>query len=84
MDVIHFAGHLAGEALSELEETCRGLKGPIVLELDQLRSTDREGLTTIAQLARAGAELTEVPPHVREFLKARDWANRGKARRGRS
>jgi hypothetical protein len=69
--IVRFAGHLAGEALPELEATWRSLEGPIVLDLDQLRWVDREGVATIAGLARAGAELVNVPPHVRERLKAK-------------
>jgi hypothetical protein len=78
-EVVRFAGHLAGEALPELEATWRSLRGPIFLDLEQLRWADREGVTMIARLARAGAELVNVPPHVRERLKARQRAGWSKA-----
>jgi hypothetical protein len=69
--VVRFAGHLAGEALAELEATWCSLGGRGVLDLRQLQWADREGVATIAGLARAGAELINVPPHVRERLKAK-------------
>jgi hypothetical protein len=73
--VVHFAGHLAGEALAELEATWRSLEGRSVLDLEQLQWADREGVATIAGLAGAGAELVNVPPHVRERLKAKQRLN---------
>jgi len=77
-EVVRFAGHLAGEALAQLEATWRSLEGPILLDLDQLQWADREGVRMIAQLARAGAELVNVPPHVRERLKAGQRARWGR------
>jgi hypothetical protein len=81
-EVVRFAGHLAGEALPELEATWRSLGGRSVLDLEQLQWADREGVATIAGLAGAGAELVNVPPHVRERLKAKQRVNERKPSRG--
>ena len=67
--VIHVAGKLRTEDISELERETRGVTGPMVLDLSHLTSTDAAGAESLNALAQLGAELRGVSTYLALLLK---------------
>lgn len=62
--VIHVAGRLEGDGVDELGRACRGLSGPIRLELSALLQADEVGLALLRSLRDAGVKLSGASPFI--------------------
>ena len=62
--VVHLAGRLAGQGVSELLEACIADE-PLILELDELVSADAVGLDALLRIEEGGGQLVEVPEYIR-------------------
>jgi len=64
-------GRLTAEEVPELLRVCVGLTGPVVLDLSDLQSADREGVSALRQLRARGAELAGASPYLCLLLNGR-------------
>ncbi len=61
-------GRLTGEETPELRRVCTGIKGWLVLDLTDLQSADREGISVLRELRAKGANLIGASPYVQLLL----------------
>jgi len=71
--VVRVEGRLGAATVPELLATCRAVGSPLCLDLSGLRSADADGAEALRSLAAAGAELTDMSPHIRHLV----FGNRG-------
>ena len=72
-DVVRIEGRLDAATIPDLLATCRAVEHPPRLDLSGLRSADADGAEALRSLAAAGAELTDMSPHIRHLV----FGNRG-------
>jgi len=61
---ISVEGRLSGAEIGELEQAVGCDPSGVCLELEDLRSSDEDGLVALCNLRRDGALLRNVPPHL--------------------
>ena len=66
--VIHVAGKLRTEDVSELEREANAVTGPLVLDVSDLTSADAAGAESLRTLAHRGAELRGVSTYLALLL----------------
>jgi len=69
--VIRIDGQLRFEDVDELARECRGVEGPLVLELADLQSADPAGVKALLGVAANGAKLQGVSPYIELLLKGK-------------
>ena len=67
--ILKVDGHLTGEDTKLLVHACAGLLGSIVLDLGDLRSADRPGVSALRELRARGAILTGLSPYLTLLLR---------------
>jgi hypothetical protein len=67
--VVRLSGALKGEMSSELTRLLEGILPPVQVDLADLVSADRVGLTTLVSLEGRGAELVGASPYLSLQLK---------------
>lgn len=65
---LRLEGWLEGEAVAELEKVVGEGSGPLRLDLSELRSADRAGITALRAIRAAGASLVGASPYIRLLL----------------
>jgi anti-anti-sigma regulatory factor len=55
--VLHVAGRLAGEAITQLTDVCEPIEGQYVLDLSKLMFADEAGAEVIRTLRERGADI---------------------------
>jgi anti-anti-sigma regulatory factor len=68
--VLHIAGRLEAEAISELEALARDAAGDVLLDLTTLDEADEQGLAALRRLEAGGARLRGVQPYLALRLRA--------------
>jgi anti-anti-sigma regulatory factor len=68
--VVKIAGDLQGQGVRELEQTCSGVCGGLVLDLSNLTSADVQGIDMIHRLRDGGARVRNASPWIRMLLKS--------------
>jgi hypothetical protein len=66
--VLKVDGHLTAQDTETLVCACEGLASGLVLDLGDLRSADRRGVTALRQLRSRGALLTGLSPYLTLLL----------------
>ena len=66
--VVSIEGRLDAPSVPDLLATCRAVGSPLRLDLSGLRSADADGAEALRGLAEAGAELTDMSPHIRQLV----------------
>lgn len=61
-------GRLTGEEVPELRRVCEGVKERLVLDLSDLQSADRQGVSALKELWGQGAGLIGASPYVELLL----------------
>jgi hypothetical protein len=56
-DVLHVAGRLAGDAITQLTDACEPMESHYVLDLSKLMFADDAGIASIHVLCERGAEI---------------------------
>lgn len=55
--VLHVAGRLSGDAITQLTDACKPMEGHYVLDLSKLMFVDDEGAEAIRTLREKGADI---------------------------
>jgi len=66
--VVRIEGRLDAVAAPDLLATCQSVGHPLRLDLSGLRSADADGAEMLRRIAEAGAELTDMSPHIRQLV----------------
>jgi hypothetical protein len=66
--VVRLEGWLEGEAVAELERVIEGGAGALRLDLSELRSADKAGLTALRAHRAAGASIVGASPYIKLLL----------------
>ncbi len=66
--VVRLEGWLEGEAVAELERVIEGGSGALRLDLSELRSADKAGLTALRAHRAAGASIVGASPYIKLLL----------------
>jgi anti-anti-sigma regulatory factor len=61
-------GRLTGEEVPELRRACEGAEGRLVLDLTDLQSADRQGVSVLQVLRAKGADLIGASPYLQLLL----------------
>ena len=67
--VLKVDGHLTAQDTETLVRACEELTGGLVLDLGDLRSADRRGVSALRQLRARGAILTGLSPYLTLLLR---------------
>jgi ABC-type transporter Mla MlaB component len=68
---IKLDGRLTVAEVVELRHACEEVKGQLRLDLTDLRSVDRQGVSVLRELQARGAELMGLSPYMRLLLEPR-------------
>ena len=71
--ILRLSGRLQSAQLQELRAYMQGITESVVLDLDQVKLVDREAVCFLAACEASGAQLSQCPPYIRE------WINRERA-----
>lgn len=66
--IVRIQGHLRGDDIPALEETCRNVHGNSQLNLEELRSLDEAGIAAIRGLVAGGAIVVGASTYIRMRL----------------
>ena len=66
--VLHVAGRLVGDAITQLTDVCEPIEGPYVLDLSKLMFADDEGAEVIRTLRESGAEIRGPSPFIKLLI----------------
>lgn len=66
--IVRLEGWLEGEAVAELERVIGGGSGSLRLDLSELRSADKAGLTVLRAHRAAGASIVGASPYIKLLL----------------
>jgi hypothetical protein len=66
--VVRLEGWLEGEAVAVLERVIEGGSGALRLDLSELRSADKAGLTVLRAHREAGASIVGASPYIKLLL----------------
>ena len=65
---VKIEGRLTGEEAAELRRVCAGIDGWPVLDLTDLQSADREGVSVLRELRAKGVRLIGASPYIQILL----------------
>jgi hypothetical protein len=65
---ILISGELKGQGVAELERVCREAKGPLALDVGNLRSASDAAIQLLVSLVDRGARLTGANPYLKLLL----------------
>lgn len=68
--VVRLEGWLEGEAVAELERVIEGGAGALRLDLSELRSADKAGITALRAHRASGASIVGASPYIKLLLGA--------------
>ena len=66
--VVHVDGRLDKQGTEALEQLCKRLRGPISLDLSELRSVDDSGIRTLWAMEQNSVILKHVSPYLELLL----------------
>ena len=66
--VVHVAGRLAGDAVTQLRAASDAIEGDFVLDLSKLLLTDDAGIALLHEIAERGTPVRGASPFVRLLL----------------
>jgi anti-anti-sigma regulatory factor len=66
--VVVVAGRLQGGAVDELSRACREIRGPVTLDLTELRAADEAGIGLLRALQTTGAEIRGLSPYLQLLM----------------
>jgi hypothetical protein len=64
LTLVRVDGKLVGPGATQLEQTCRAVRRPLVLDLTHLATADDSGVVALRRLAGEGAHLVGVSPYM--------------------
>jgi anti-anti-sigma regulatory factor len=66
--VLHVAGRLVGDVISQLTDVCEPIEGRYVLDLSKLMFVDDEGAEVIRTLRESGADIRGPSPFIKLLI----------------
>ena len=66
--VLHVAGRLAGDAITQLTGVCEPMEGPYILDLSKLMFVDEAGAEVIQMLRERGANIRGASAFIRLLI----------------
>lgn len=73
---VHVQGHLRGDDIPVLEETCRKMGTILKVNLEELRGLDEAGIAALRRLVAGGTTVVGASPYIRMRLASENGSDR--------